>query len=217
MVESVRSCRACRRNARPTAAGATAQSANPRCSSSTTPTRPSTSSAPSTRSTASPHGSTTGSRTPSSNPTSWCSKPCSPKGPDAPQEAPAAAGRAPSVTPSASFLATTRMAINAGRSQGMQVGNGADMVLRHVAEAEGKPVEGLETLQFQLNMFNHMPPAASPAPATAQGRRAGRRAIDAEPVQGDGGHAIRLEARRPERLRPHARPARADPRPTPTG
>src|SRR3954465_15099288 len=28
---------------------------------------------------------------------------------------------APSVTPSASFLATTRMAINAGRAQGMQV------------------------------------------------------------------------------------------------
>ena len=45
--------------------------------------------------------------------------------------------------PSASFLATTRMAIDAGRSQGMQVGNGADMILRHVAEAEGKPVEGL--------------------------------------------------------------------------
>ena len=40
------------------------------------------------------------------------------------------------------------MAINAGRSQGMQVGNGADMVLRHVAEAEGKPVEGLETSSF---------------------------------------------------------------------
>src|SRR5438874_4603036 len=29
--------------------------------------------------------------------------------------------RAPSVTPSASFLATTRLAINAGRAQGMQV------------------------------------------------------------------------------------------------
>src|ERR671919_2891118 len=47
------------------------------------------------------------------------------------------------MTPSASFLATTRMAIDAGRQQGMQVGNGADMILRHVAEAEGKPVEGL--------------------------------------------------------------------------
>src|SRR3954469_5207715 len=61
------------------------------------------------------------------------------------------------VATSASFLATTRMAINAGKSQGMQVGNGADMVLRHIAEAEGKPVEGLESLQFQLNMFNRMP------------------------------------------------------------
>jgi hypothetical protein len=76
--------------------------------------------------------------------------------------------RAPSVTPSASFLATTRMAINAGQAQGMKVDNGADMVLRHVAEAEGKPVAGLETLEFQLNMFNSMPaatPAAAPAPA----------------------------------------------------
>src|SRR6185295_11559529 len=38
--------------------------------------------------------------------------------------------RSLSLTPSASFLASTRMAINAGRSQGMQVSNGADMVLR---------------------------------------------------------------------------------------
>lgn len=69
------------------------------------------------------------------------------------------------VTPSASFLATTRMAINAGKSQGMQVGNGADNVLRHIAEAQGKPVEGLETLDLQLTMFNRMPAAkAAPAP-----------------------------------------------------
>jgi uncharacterized protein YbaP (TraB family) len=64
------------------------------------------------------------------------------------------------VTPSASFLATTRMAISAGKSQGMQVNNGADNVLRHIAEARGKPVEGLETLELQLNMFNRMPSAA---------------------------------------------------------
>jgi uncharacterized protein YbaP (TraB family) len=75
--------------------------------------------------------------------------------------------RAPSVTPSASFLATTRMAINAGQSQGMQVDNGADMVLRHTAEAEGKPVEGLETLEFQLNMFNNMPASAAAPEAQA--------------------------------------------------
>ena len=73
--------------------------------------------------------------------------------------------RAPSVIPSASFLATTRLAINAGKAQGMQVGNGADMVLRRVAEAEGKPVEGLETLQLQIDMFSRLPatPAAQPA------------------------------------------------------
>ena len=72
--------------------------------------------------------------------------------------------RPPSVTPSASFLATTRMAINAGRARGMQVDNGADMILRHAAEAEGKPVEGLETLQLQIDMFNRMPPAPAPQP-----------------------------------------------------
>lgn len=81
--------------------------------------------------------------------------------------------RAPSVIPSASFLATTKLAINAGQSQGMQVGNGADMVLRHVAEAEGKPVEALETLEFQLNMFNSMPPAAPPSPARPNARAPG--------------------------------------------
>jgi uncharacterized protein YbaP (TraB family) len=73
------------------------------------------------------------------------------------------------VVPSASFLASTRMAINAGKSQGMQVGNGADMVLRRTAEAEGKPVEGLETLQSQLAMFAKMP-ATAPAPAAAAQR-----------------------------------------------
>lgn len=75
------------------------------------------------------------------------------------------------VATSASFLATTRMAINAGRSQGMQVDNGADMVLRRAAEDEGKTVEGLETLQSQLNMFLKMPPpttGATPLPRPGQ-------------------------------------------------
>jgi uncharacterized protein YbaP (TraB family) len=77
------------------------------------------------------------------------------------------------VTPSASFLATTRMAISAGKSQGMQVGNGADMVLRHAAELEGKPVAGLETMESQLAMFTRMPvtnqaaPTSSAAPGAA--------------------------------------------------
>ncbi len=97
-----------------------------------------------------------------------------PEGPNAPQEIRQAIS-APSATPSSSFLTTTRMAINASRSQGMQVDTGADMVLRHIAEAEGKPVQGLETLQLQMNMFNHLRAAASPAlPAKA---KAGDRAV----------------------------------------
>jgi uncharacterized protein YbaP (TraB family) len=75
--------------------------------------------------------------------------------------------RTMSMTPSASFLASTRMAIRAGRSRGLQVDNGADMVLRRAAEADGKSVEGLETLQSQLNMFTRMPAAgAAPAPGS---------------------------------------------------
>ena len=77
--------------------------------------------------------------------------------------------RSLSLTPSASFLASTRMAIKAGNSQGMQVSNGADMVLRRAAEAEGKQVEGLETLESQLAMFNRMPAAAQPpVPASTE-------------------------------------------------
>ena len=109
------------------------------------------------------------------------------------------------------------MAINAGQSQGMKVDNGADMVLRHVAEAEGKPVEGLETLEFQLNMFNRMPRRGfAVAAASGPGNPVGE-AADAEPVQGDDRDAVRVEARRPERLRPDARPVRGADRPTPTG
>jgi uncharacterized protein YbaP (TraB family) len=64
------------------------------------------------------------------------------------------------------------MAIDAGQSQGMKVDKGADMVLRHTAEAEGKQVEGLETLEFQLNMFNSMP-AVAPPPKPAALPKAG--------------------------------------------
>src|SRR5881398_4061848 len=67
------------------------------------------------------------------------------------------------LAPSASFLATTRMTIDAGKSQGMQLGNGADMVLRHIAEQEGKPVEGLETLESQFAMFSRLPSAPKSA------------------------------------------------------
>lgn len=91
-----------------------------------------------------------------------------PEGPNAAEEVKAAMGRGPAAKPSPSFLATTKMAISASRAQGMQVDNGADMVLRHVAESEGKYVEQLETLQFQLNMFNHLSAAAPKVPASAR-------------------------------------------------
>ncbi|MEO7277475.1 MAG: TraB/GumN family protein, partial [Sphingomicrobium sp.] len=52
--------------------------------------------------------------------------------------------------------ATTRLAIDSGKANGMEVGNGADMVLRHVAQSQGKPVEALETLESQLAMFTRI-------------------------------------------------------------
>ena len=72
------------------------------------------------------------------------------------------------VTPTASFLASTRLAISAGRERGMKTANGADMVLRRAAEASGKRIEGLESFNDQLGMFGRM---------TEQPARAG------EPVQ----------------------------------
>ena len=81
---------------------------------------------------------------------------------------PSAARRIPNLplTPSASFLASTRMAISAGRARGLQADYGADIVLRRAAEASGKPVVGLESFMTQLGMFARMPtqPAQSAAP-----------------------------------------------------
>jgi uncharacterized protein len=100
-----------------------------------------------------------------------------PEGPDAANQLRQAI-KLPSQAASGSFLATTRIAISASRSQGMQVENGADTVLRRLAESEGKPVEGLETLQFQLNMFNHLPAAATPPPGATAGQ-----AVNQQPMQ----------------------------------
>ena len=74
--------------------------------------------------------------------------------------------------PGNSFVAGTRLAVTAGRDHGMDVSSGADMVLRDAAEAEGKPVEGLESLQFQFGMFNRMAavPDRSVPQATAEAK-----------------------------------------------
>ena len=140
-----------------------------RCSWSATPTPPSTSSAPSTRSTASPNGSTTRSRTPSSSPTSWCSKRLFPKTPGSrsPLRQPVRDCR--SVTPSASFLATTRMAINAGRAQGMQVDNGADMVLRHAGRSRRQAGRGARDASSCSSTCSAA--CRRPRPRRAAGRR----------------------------------------------
>ena len=82
-------------------------------------------------------------------------------GAPAPREEPKVAApigpRGLSFAPPASFLASTRMAISAGRAKGLSVRYGADAVLRQAAEHAGKNVGGLESFDFQLNMFARIP------------------------------------------------------------
>jgi uncharacterized protein YbaP (TraB family) len=63
---------------------------------------------------------------------------------------------------SASFLTTSKTVMSAGRSQGMSTAHGADTILREAAEEIGKPVGGLESFQYQLNMFSKLPGATPP-------------------------------------------------------
>ncbi|HYI43642.1 MAG TPA: TraB/GumN family protein [Sphingomicrobium sp.] len=64
--------------------------------------------------------------------------------------------------PTASFAASTRMVMNATRNRGMSTAQGADAALRLAAEGSGKPVAGLESFEFQINMFSSL--AATPQP-----------------------------------------------------
>ena len=72
------------------------------------------------------------------------------------------------LAPSASFLATSKLVMSAGRTKGLSTANGADAVLRDVAEGIGKPVGGLETFESQLVMFNSLPGGPSGAAAPPQ-------------------------------------------------
>ena len=84
----------------------------------------------------------------------------------APRQSSVASPRpSPLATASGSFLSSTRMAISAGRARGMNVANGADVILRQAAEASGKPVTGLESFEYQLGMFGRV--AAQPGPVAA--------------------------------------------------
>jgi uncharacterized protein YbaP (TraB family) len=60
-----------------------------------------------------------------------------------------------------SFVASAGQAMSAGHGMGMSVDQGADAVLRRAADASGKPVEGLESFDFQLRMFGSL--SAAPA------------------------------------------------------
>ena len=71
---------------------------------------------------------------------------------------------------SASFLSTSKTVMSAGRSQGMSTAQGADTVLREAADEIGKPVGGLESFEFQLNMFAKLPGAKPPADPQAEAR-----------------------------------------------
>lgn len=71
-----------------------------------------------------------------------------------------------------SFAATVRSTMAASRSAGLTVERGADAVLRRIADSQGKPVDGLESFDFQLGMVKALPgsaPAASPTAAAASG------------------------------------------------
>ena len=62
------------------------------------------------------------------------------------------------------FIAQTRQAMSQGNAMGMSVENGADAVLRRVAEGAGKQVSGLERFEDQLKALSNIP---APPPASA--------------------------------------------------
>jgi uncharacterized protein YbaP (TraB family) len=59
------------------------------------------------------------------------------------------------------FMAETQQAVSQGREIGLSVDNGADTVLRRIAEGEGKQVGGLERFEDQLGQLARIP--AQPA------------------------------------------------------
>ena len=65
------------------------------------------------------------------------------------------------------FMAQTQKAVSQGRSIGLSVENGADAVLRRVAEGMGKRVAGLERFEDQIKTLSSIPTAPPPASAAA--------------------------------------------------
>ncbi len=75
---------------------------------------------------------------------------------------------APVVGPArTSFANQARATMSASRAAGLSVDRGADAVLRRIADATGKPVDGLESFDSQVGMVTSLSnPAVAPAPAT---------------------------------------------------
>jgi len=63
------------------------------------------------------------------------------------------------------FMAQTQNVVSQGKMIGLSVDNGADAVLRRVAEGVGKPVAGLERFEDQLRALARIP--SPPPPASA--------------------------------------------------
>ena len=68
----------------------------------------------------------------------------------------------------ASFLASTRLALSVGKSRGLSFEKGADAVLRAAAQDAGKKVSGIESFEFQVEMFGKIPAARAPAPVAGE-------------------------------------------------
>ena len=69
-------------------------------------------------------------------------------------------------------------AMRAARSAGLSVDLGADAILRRAADASGKRVDGLESFEFQLRMYDSLP-GSGPAATSASGAAAPNPAVAA--------------------------------------
>jgi len=64
-------------------------------------------------------------------------------------------------------LAAARATVQTARQVGLSVQQGADMVLARAAEANGKPIIGLENFDEQLRMYQALPSPARPTATAA--------------------------------------------------
>lgn len=64
-------------------------------------------------------------------------------------------------------LAAARATVQAARQAGLSVQQGADMTLARAAEADGKPIIGLESFDEQLRMYQSLPSPARPTATAA--------------------------------------------------